>query len=331
MSQKHRVGAALQSAVGTPVTTMTHWIPVTSANVDPNREELEITETAGRRAPDPTDLGSKSYQGSIAGAVRPNSFPLWKTAAFGTPATTVLVAAAAWQHIWNPDGTGSEPRPLSLMLIADDSTTPIVDFFSDVFITGLKVSCARDDYMLYELKTLPLHMDLATADPGAVVHDATSKFPFNALGVQLSVNGAALAELGISDFEIDYDGKFEVDEVNLGSLEADGATSPGYSITGSFNVTGVNNVSPHYRRALLETPDQCRLVITAAGATISGAHKYAEIIDIKHLRYISAPIALEAASMLNKIKVDFKAFWSTSDSKAMEWTTVNTDDGADLA
>lgn len=323
MSQKDKFGVALQSAVGTPVTTMTAWPPVTEASFEPNRATLEIDETVGIRVPTVEDLGSKSYSGSVAGAVRPDSFPVFLSATFGEPTTTEKVAATAWEHVYDCLG---DPMPLSAFLVYADPATPIVDLFSDVWVNSLEVTAATDDYMLFSADCVAGKLDTAQANP-TITSDGTSKFPFNQLGAQISVNGGALTDVDISEFRFRWNNNIELDDVPLGSLESEGATPGSVSIEGSFTVTGANSVAAHYRRVLQENPDNVRIVLTATGAQISGVYDYKVAIDIKRARYTAAPVKVSGSDTLKNISVDFAAYLDTTN--AVTITVVNANDGTD--
>lgn len=327
MSQKDKLGVALQASVGTKKTTMDYWIPVTAASLAPSRDTLAISETAGIRVPLPEDMGSKSYAGSIDGAMRPDSFPAILGAAFGAPTTSTLVAATAWSHVFDPCASGKNPRPLSVFQVYGDPTTPIVDLFYDVYINGLEMSVAQNDYMLFSADCVGLHLDQSQSNPSAT-NDATSKFTATQVGAQISVDGGSLADVSISDWRLRWNNNIEADPTPLGETEAASATPGSVTIEGSFTVTGANNVSDHYRRALLDTPSAVRLVLTAEGATISGAHKYSVVVDIKRLRYTAAPVAVSGSDALKGVTVDFAAYLDSGTSKAVEITVKNGQDGS---
>lgn len=327
MSQRDKLGLALQTAHGTKKTTMDWFVPVTEAEFSPDRQTLEIDENIGSRVPLPEDLGSKIYKGSITGAVRPNSLPALMGAAFGSPTTSVLVAATAWSHTFDPVASGKAPRPMSVMTVLGDPTTDIVDLFYDAYINSLELSVATDDYMMFSADCVALHLDDTQSSPSST-HDGTSKFPFNKVGVQMAVNGGALADISCSNWRVRWNNNIEPDDVVLGDIESNGVTPGKVTIEGSFTVAGTDNVAAHYRRALLEDPDKVRLVLTATGANISGVHDYTVSVDVKRLRYTSAPVGIKGSDTLKGITIDFAAYLDETSGKAVEYIVKNSNAGS---
>lgn len=327
MSQKDKFGVAIQSSgVGTKVTTAEWWIPVSSAELKPNRESLKIDETIGIRVPLAQDTGTKTYGGTVKGAVRPGSFPALLAAAWGAPCTTASACTGAYTHVFDPCVSGKLPLPLSAYLVYGDPTTPIVDLFYDVFLNSIEVSCSTDDYMMFDADCVALHLDTAQANP-TVTSDTTTKMTFKDLAATMTVAGCTTT-VSLSDFRLRWNNNIDADPVAFGSTEASSVTPGSVSIEGSFTITGSNNISTHYRRALLDDPTSVQLVLTATGGVIgSTACSYVISYDIKQLNYTDAPVSVNAAEPLRAVEVTFGAFLNESLSQAVVVTVTNNHDG----
>lgn len=328
MSQKDKFGIALQSAVGTKVTTMAWWIPVGTAEFKPDRKTLDYQETVGIRVPTQQATGSKLYTGSIEGATRPNSVGALLGAAFGTPTTacTTACSVATYQHTFDPCATGKNPRPFSAMSVFADPGTPIVQLHYDCFLNAIEFSAQADDYLMFKTDVVALHLDTTQSNP-AITSDSTTKFTYQNITACTTVSGCS-AEIPLTNFRVRWNNNIEPDPVLLGDTEATSATPGSVTIEGDMEVSGSDNISAHVTRALLDTPEDVSLRINVVGANIGVSNvPYKFVIDIKKLNYTDAPIAISGSDTLKTVKITFGAFLDESTSKAIEFTVVNNNAG----
>ena len=325
MGQKDKCGVALQTALGTKATTMDYWPPVTEATLEPDRQTLEMDEALGLYEKAAPDMGSKTYGGTIAGAVRPTSIGCLLSAAFGAP-TTSTVTTGVYSHVW--DVAAGNPLPFSTMCVNGDPTTAIVDLFYDAYINALELSAQSNDYMMFSADVVALHLDDSQSNPSSTL-DGSSRFTWAQLAAQIAVSGGSLGDIDVSNWRFRRNTNIEVDDVAFGDTEANGVTRGVATMEGSFTATGKDNVSTHYRRALLDSPADVRLVLTATGGTISGAHKYTLTVDIKKLRYTKASKPVSGSDPLKNTTVDFGAYLDGSQSVVI--TLKNADAGTNYA
>lgn len=325
MSQKDSVGVALQEDISTPSTTMDYWPPVTAENLDVTRDEMKLDEAFGVRAPADTELGGKSVAGKVEGAVRPTSIGAFLSACFGEPDTTLL-SAGVYQHVWDAVGAGMVPLPLSIMSVNGDVTPAIVELYKGCMLNTLELSAATKDYMMMAADFLGLGIDTSQSAP-SVTRDGSAKFRWDQLGATLAVDGAAAAPIKISEFGFTYGNGIELDDPAFGETNPTGATPGDVEVGCTF--TANETLGAHRTRALLDTPENCRLVLTATGAHIGVTSVHTSLaIDIARLRYTSVPVDISGKEILKNVKVTCRGSLDETLSKLVTITLVNGEDGS---
>lgn len=95
MSKSDFIAIAMQAggALKTPAATAVAFPPVSTEGLSASREELEIDETLGSRAPSASQYGGRVYEGDVEGAIRPNTIPYIFNMFFGSPTTTSEITA----------------------------------------------------------------------------------------------------------------------------------------------------------------------------------------------------------------------------------------------
>lgn len=324
MSQKDSVGVALQKDLATAATTMTYWPPVTAENMDVTRNDLKIDETFGTRAPRDAETVSESVGGKIDGAVRPSSIGAFLSAAFGAPVTTATVPGSVFTHVWDAVAVGAGPLPLSILSVNADMTPAIAELYRGCMVNSLDLSCATKDYMLMSADILGFDV-LGSQTVPSITRDGSKKFRWDEVSAKLGINGAAASAIKISDWTVSYGNGIALDDPAFGESAPSGMTPGDVTLTSTFTV--LENLGQHRTRALMDTPDNCNLILEATGPLIDGTNHISLKVDIARLRYTKAPVDITGKDIVKNVKVECAGSLDEATNKLITITLVNGEDG----
>lgn len=391
MSQADYIGVALQAGADLKLAASApaFFPPVTAESIGMDRQELDITETLGSRAPAAREYGGRLYSGDIEFAARPISLPIILAMFMGTPAsavagqvfpattalvvgdlvdtgsTTVVVTVAGttaasaptwgtatagttvasgsvtfmhtgvrlYKHTFNPVGVGKAPHPATVWTINADPATDIVDKFIGVKGNQLEMNIEANDYLQCTAGVLAYDLVGGGAAPSAS-RDASKKWAFHQVGAKMSIAGGGLASIPLLSFGNTFNNNLVDDQYVLGSKLVDSIPEGNIETETTF-VPG-SDLEDHYRRALLDSPQDVRLLLQAAGVPYipSSAPVAAQAaaasrleIDLKRLQYTEAPVDIDAGETLRSVEVTAMPVLDESTGGLQEISVYNTDAG----
>lgn len=311
------VGIAKQTVVGTKVTTPEYYVPVESATFESNHEIQTVEESVGHRFPTDMDVGTEFFGVTMAGKARAGSFPRILSGFLGAP-TTSTPGTGVKLHTFTP--VSAAPVPHSLKVSRVDPSTPIIDLAYDAYGNQLTTSVAVNDWLSFDANWVAAANDDTQTAP-TVTLDTTPRFNFDECKAYISVNGGSESEVKVANWSMTYSNNFETDNFVLGQRNLYALNSGNASAEFSFTIKEALNT--HYRRALMATPDNIKLRLTATGSIIASALPFQfEVIAYK-LNYLSAPAAVSATDRLTGIEVTARAAYDTSTSKFVEVSVQN--------
>ena len=329
MSRKDYIGIAPQDAFGTPATTLAYFPPVTSADIGPSQELMEIDETTGTRFPDGLEFGKQDVGGSIEGAARPSSFGLILASFFGAPTTTQPGGAGhddVYQHAYDP--VANEPVALTMTPVNADPTVAIVRELQDCIGDSLSISISPGDYLMYNASFLGTSSDITVEAPTSDLDDGR-KWPFHKVTVEMVAAGATYAECAVGELDITYGNGLDGDNYKLGSRTRYDIDLGNASCEVSF--LALDDEADHFAAALAEAPDDYKLRFTAEGEDIDvdGTYQYALVFEVPRLQYRTAPAAVSASATMKGIQVSMTAALDSATDKFVSIVLTNTEDGSD--
>lgn len=330
MGRSDSVHLAAQDDLITAATTAVFSPPVTEEDISIDREELDIDETLGTRAPGPREYGGRVFSGGINGAARPTSIGLILTSFFGPPVSTQPASVASptvWRHVWDPVAT--VPAPISIWTVNNDATlpAPIVDKFVGALGNELALNCEANNYLLFEAGYLARLLDISASAP-ATGRDTTRKWPFHQVTAQISVpsvSAGAYQNVPLRDFGLSYNNNVEGDQFVLGSVNVD--SLPIGDIDCEVTITPTVDIAAHYRRALADTPELVKVKISAVGGTIEDAFKFQFDLEVHALETAEAPVDIDGGETLRDVEVTLRSVLDDSTNKLITPTLTNSHDG----
>jgi hypothetical protein len=306
--------------------------PVATEGLGLSRDTMEYDETVGNRAPTAQEYGGRVYEGDIEGAARPNSFGLFLSMVMGPPVTVETLAPSGgdpgvYTHTWNPIRVGNPgPLPASIWTVnRTDEGVDIVDKYVGVKGDSLSLEIANDGYLVFTMGAVGYLLDQTATEPTGVAQDLSKKFPFHVVTAQMAVGGGSLATVPLLDFGLDYNNNIVTDQFVLGSKEVENL--PEGNIEPEATFTPAADIEDHYRRSLLDSPEDVRLKLNAQGAIITGIHRYAISVDLKRLQYTEAPVEIDAGETLSGVEVTAAPVLTDDGTGFLEVVLVNSDDG----
>lgn len=339
MSKKDFIVAALQPAgnINTEATVGVHSPPVSTSSPEMSRETLDIDETLGNRFPGASEYGGRIFEGDTAGAARPNSFPFFLSMIFGEPVTTIVQPASAgppatpavYKHVWKPASAGARPLPASLWVARNDPAVAIVDKYVGAKGANLNLSVEANGYLLFTVGMAIKKIIENVAAP-SVARDTTRKWSFTKVALQMAVGPTRnvdtnLTSLAATSFGFSYGNGLTTDLYQIGSNEV--VDIPEGNVEPEVTFTAAKDIHLHYRRALLDTPEDVRLKLVATGPIITGTHAFQLSLDLKRLEYVAAPAPLDASDTLRSVPVTARPIMDDTFGDMLELSIINDQDG----
>lgn len=298
--------------------------PIATEEISLEREDMDLEETVGSRAPTAREYGGRVYEGDIELAARPDTFPVFLSMVLGAPVSTEVVTGV-YRHVWNPIAADIEPLPASIWTVNRDVTPNVVDKYVGAKGNEMSIEIEANGYLMSTIGVAAYLLDQTATEPTGIAQDLTKKWAFHQVTAELAVGAGALASVPLLDFSLEYSNNIVTDLFNLGSKEVE-ALPPG-NIEPEVTFTPSRDIGEHYRRALLDTPEDVRLKLVAQGAIITGVHRYALEVDLKRLQYIEAPVDIDAGETLTGVEVTAAPVLKESDNSFIEIAVVNSNDG----
>jgi hypothetical protein len=312
------VGLAAQpDGLGVPVTAMEYFPPQTEFTPARTAENLELDETLGDRFPEPTDLGTLSFESNWAGAIHMASFPRVASACFGNPDSGADGGLTA--HLFDP--TASEPLFHSLIEARKDPDPPIFDFLSDALINSLSLNVDVNTFLTYAAQWVARFRDPDAVLPD-VVRDTSSRPNFKHVKVYVAIDGGIEAELKAGKWGVEYTNNLVSDpgEVGiLGSQYLDDIPVGNADCNVNFTVRDKAQLSDYYLRAFQLEPESVAIRMEAIRPSTLEKVEF----KVYSCHEIEAPAPGSATNVLRGIDVSAKAHKDPVSAKFVELTLRN--------
>lgn len=327
MSRRDEFGFALQEDIETPATTMTFSPPVTSGGFNPDREELDIDETMGTRAPAPQEYGGYIFDGPVEGALRPNSIGGLLSLFWGVPDSTqpdVPTAPTIYEHEWDP--LIADPAFGTVLTKANDPNPPVIRQFIGAIGNELTLSVEANNYLLFESNMVAREIVLDPTPVPVLTRETLPKWVFTDVSVLLGVNPAAPSLIKCKEWNIEYSNNLVTDEFILGSPLVDSIPLGDIDLTCMFRPT--RDIEAHNRRALQTTPELINITLRAVGRLIGATtHRYTFEVQLGALEYVDAEVPLDGGDTLRDVEVNCRCITNDTTGKLLVATLKNAYDG----
>jgi hypothetical protein len=318
MSRSDSFGIAAQEDWGDPEETMTFFIPVETVDVSHNNETIEVEETTGTRFPARIERGTRFGELTVEGPLRSESAGLLLYATFGVPATTGG-NGTAFLHVFDPAVAGRVPKPVSLLVNRTDPEPTITDRFHDALCNELTISCEPNGHMRYSASFIA--KDYLEVNEPSTSYDFSHRWPFFQAKAYLDVEGGGEAEVPVGSWSMTYSNNIPTDVFVLGQRTLWELVEDNASMETSFLAR--SDFEEHYRRALADEPDACKLRVEAIGPTMAGSTDEYRFEVIQWLiEETDAPANLNAAERMTGIEVTARAAFDDDNTK---FVTVDLD------
>lgn len=321
-------GLAKQAVFGTPVAAMEQFPPVESVDIKDAGEKVEAEETTGTPFPSRLEQGTKGFQVTAKGSLRPQSAPRILSGFLGAPTKTQpdpVNAPAAYSYLFDPAGADADPVLHSLLAtMKDPKPDPIVALFSDALGDTLTLEAQPNGYLAFTAAYFAADY-AGEAEPVPVI-DVSKRFKFDTLKVYADIDGAGEEEIPSAAWNIAYGVAPDTDGKILGSRKLYDLQAGNRSCAVSF--TPKTKLDEHFARALQDEASAVKLRMTALGAVIGGDVQYEAEAIVYLCEYTEAPAGITAGDRLNAIPVKATAALDTASGKFVTVEIVNTTDDA---
>lgn len=263
-----QIGAAKQSAVGTPATIAatapTRWMKLRSSSVGADRNLLipdpEIGGAGARDVPK-AYLGPTVFTGDYDFYVRSEALPLYLLAALGAPEPTVTqpggtatpTASTGYQHIYTPADT----LPALTIQEAIGNGFDVMQY-SDAFVNTLHLECAADGYYMGRAGIVAINGTAGNTAQASPTFDASplivgSKIVVTIGGTYSTATNVVTGGTAFQaqSFSFDLNNNIESNHFVLGSLFVDAMTPKRRDVTGNLALRPQTN--SYFRQAVFGT------------------------------------------------------------------------------
>lgn len=304
MSRKDEFGFGLQADLETANSTVVFSPPVLSGGLSPDREEMEISETMGSRAPSAQEYGGYVFDGDVEAACRPNSIGGIFSMFWGEPTSSQPAAVAApsiWEHEWDP--LIGDPVFGTIVTKANDPDPVIVNKFIGCLGNTLSINVAANEYLTYSANMAARQIILDPDPSPSMTREALPKWTFTDVNVLLGVAGATPEVIKCKEWGIEFTNNLVTDEFILGTPLVDSIPLGDIDMSATFRPT--RDISGHNRRWLKTNPELIQLVLQVSGRIIGATtHRYSLNIDIGAIETVEADVPLDGSETLRDVEVN---------------------------
>lgn len=327
MSRLDFVGIGKQTAFGTKNTTPTYYPPVETSDAAIQRASISSEETTGNRGTDRMAYGTSFWEVPMRGAVRAASFPRILSGFLGAPTTTTpdgTNAPTGRKHAWDAIALAGALVPHSLYVVRKDSSPVVTDLVYDCYGNEMTISVEPNGFLTYECTWVGRDLDDTQSAP-TPTRDSTTRWPFHQVKAYLTVNGGAETEVKVGQTTIRLQNSIDTGYEVLGSQRLSNLGVGNLGVEASFQVKETD-LSAHYRRALLGTPDSVKLRLAAVGAKIGSAPSavfYTAEFTVALGEYTDAPLQVNAADRTKMIDVRMRGALDVATNKMFDCFVQN--------
>lgn len=310
------IGIAKEAARGTAETSATYWLPKLSLTMD-DKIEQAVNESSVGVIEDATDgkIVSKFAEGEIEGNIYDKSFGLLLLSTLGSVATTGPAETTVYTHTFSVGQNAQHP---SLTVFLEDPNQDYkfalgmvskldLDFslgqfakFNAAFRSKVGATATLTPSYTAENNFLPQHGSLKTATTVAGLGAAST---INVRSVKLSIN------------------KNIEDDRRLGSTDAADILNKQFSVDGTIEI--VFNDETFKTEMLADTAKAMRIALINTDVTIGSTLNPTIQIDLAKVKITSFEKQYSNDD-ITVATVNFKAFYSTTDSSLISVVLKNT-------
>lgn len=329
MSRRDEFGFGLQGNIDTEAPSMSFSPPITGSEMAMDRQDMEIEETMGNRAPSAQDYGGKVFSGPVEAAARPTHLGGIFSMFWGPPITSTQPDAMAspnvWTHEWDP--LVADPVFATFLTKANDPDPSIINKFIGALGSELTLEVETNNYLLYTAEAIARQIIMDPAAPAALTRETLPKWPFTDVQVLLGVAGSVPEIIKSKMWNIEFNNNLVDDEYILGQDMVDSIPLGDIELMSSFQPT--RDISAHNRRAMADRPDLVKIVLRAVGRTIGAStERYTLEIELAACETIEAEVALDGSETLTDTEVSVRCILDESTNSLLKARLTNGHDGS---
>lgn len=327
MSRRDEFGFSLQEDLETAADVITFSPPVMSGGLSPDREEMDIEETMGTRAPGPQEYGGFIFDGDVEAAARPNHLGGIFSMFWGEPVTDqpeVATAPTIFEHEWDP--LIADPVFGTVVTKANDPDPIIVNKFIGALGNELTLNVSANEYLTYTANMVARQIVLDPTPVPSMTREALPKWTFTDVNVLLGVEGATPEVIKCKEWELEFNNNLVTDEFILGTPLVDSIPLGDIEMNAMFRPT--RGISGHNRRWLATNPELIQLILQVSGRIIGATtHRYTLNIEIGALETVEADVPLDGSEVLRDVEVNCRCIINEDTGKLLVAKLKNAYDG----
>lgn len=308
MSRRDEYSVAVQAAKGTPAAAPQYTLPVGSASMGMERKKIEAGETTGSRGEQAPEYGTRFYKGDVQAAVRINPIGVFLASFTGLPVSTPTAAAHA--HVFDPFAGGADAWLTVWSNRKDVKPSSVSDRWNDVAVDSLELTAKVNAKASFKAGLVGISMADGGVPAPSATYDQSTHFKSSRITAAMAVNGGVLKSYDCSEVTLKLENGIKTDSEVLGSDKL--LDLPKDNLQVSADIVFKSALAEHYRRAMLDNADECRVVVTLAGNTIAGAEVENIVIELFNYQYDEAPLDIDEGSTLTDVKVKGTAYLSAA-------------------
>lgn len=316
MSRRDEFGFGLQHDLETANNTVVFSPPVLSGGLSPDREEMNIDETMGSRAPSAQDYGGYVFDGDVEAAARPNHLGGIFSMFWGEPVGSdpVTGTPSVYEHEWDP--LIADPVFATVVTKANDPNPAIVNKFIGALGNELTINVAANEYLTYTANMVARQIILDPTPTPSMTREALPKWTFTDVNVLLGVAGATPEVIKCKEWELGFNNNLVTDEFILGTPLVDSIPLGDIDMTAMFRPT--RDISDHNRRWLKTNPELIQLQLQVSGRLIGATtERYKLTIDIGALETVEADVPLDGSETLRDVEVNCRCILNEDTGKLL--------------
>lgn len=310
------IGIAKEASRGTAESAATFWLPKTALSYDDTIQQVMDESSLGVVEDSPNAvIVAKSGEGDIEGNITDKSVGLLLLAALGSVSTTGPSESTVYTHTFSVLESAQHP---SLTLFQED---PNQDYkYALAMIDSLELDIGVGQFSKYKATFRSKAGATATLTPSYSVENYFLP-QHGSLGYASSLSGLGSATtVNIRSLKLKIENNVE-DDRKIGSTDPADILNKQFAVSGSLEL--VFNDETFKTQMLADTAQAVRIRLTNSDVTI-GTDLHPQLtIDLAKVKYGSFKRNYNSNDIVTGA-VDFKAFYSVSDSKMLTAELINT-------
>ena len=315
IKRKFNIGIGKEASRGVKVAP-TYWLKPLSEDIN-DKIEVAVSERAVGVIEDSEDqeISKRMSGGAIAGEVFDKSFGLILLAALGQVGSVETVDTGVYEHVFGVLQSAKHPT-LTIEVKRGDNEQKA---YPNSVIETLKLEAAVNQYLKYEIAVRGKAGAAETSSPAYITENY---FLGQHINLKLADNLAGLdgaSSIDVKRVELNINKNIEDDD-KLGSIEPNDFLNKQLTIEGSIEMNFKDTVLMDY--ALNGDQKAMRLEIINGDITIGASSNPKLVVDLAKIK-LREPLISGDNNEIAKVTVNFKAFYSASDSKSIETVLTN--------